>query len=79
MYSQSQYNTTLVSIPLSMSRAVKNQYGDLLLLLDKLAKKKGKERDEAACLRLKMNTFEFVIMLLIWEKVLTAIQMNCFS
>lgn len=63
---------------ISSVRAVKNRYGDLLLLLDKLTKKKGKdngkEREEAACLKLKMNTFEFVIMLLIWEKVLTAIQ-----
>ena len=59
-------------------RAVKNRYGDLLHLLNKLKEKKGKvnakERDEAGNLHRKMNRFEFVIMLIIWEKLLTAIQ-----
>ena len=57
-------------------RAVKNRYGDLLYVLNKLKEKKGKDnkQDEAGNLHRKMNKFEFVIMLIIWEKLLTAIQ-----
>ncbi|CAB4015560.1 zinc finger MYM-type 1-like [Paramuricea clavata] len=59
-------------------RAVKNRYGDLLHVLNKLKEKKGKdnakERDKAGNLHRQMNRFEFVIMLIIWEKLLTAIQ-----
>ena len=59
-------------------RAVKNRYGDLLYVLNKLKEKKekdnAKERDEAGNLHRKMSKFEFVIMLIIWEKILTAIQ-----
>ncbi|XP_028417331.1 uncharacterized protein LOC114541726 [Dendronephthya gigantea] len=58
-------------------RAVKNRYRDLLHVLDNL-KRKGKdnvkEREEAASLHLKLNKFEFVVMLIIWEKLLAAIQ-----
>ena len=40
----------------------------------KRAADNAKERQEAASLLLKMKSFEFVVMLLVWEKVLTAIQ-----
>ncbi len=46
-------------------------------MLNKLkGKDNAKEWEEAGNLHRKMNRFEFVIMLIIWEKLLTAIQIT---
>jgi hypothetical protein len=56
-------------------RAVKNRYVDILKVLTRicLESKNAKERGDAMNLRKQVEKFEFVIFLVIWEKILVAI------
>ncbi len=56
-------------------RAARDRYPNIMRVLTKLSltSKNKKERDDANCLKMKMDSFEFVLFIVIWERILRAI------
>jgi hypothetical protein len=60
---------------ISSVRAVKNRYTDIVKVLISIGLKSTtpKERADAAGLKAKMVRFEFILMLVLWERILTSV------
>ena len=56
-------------------RAIRNRYSDILKVMCQiiLLSKNKKERDDACALKKKMESFEFVVFIVLWERVLNCI------
>jgi hypothetical protein len=56
-------------------RAVKNHYTDILKVLTRICLKSNdvKERTDASSLKCNMDKFEFIVFIIIWERLLLAI------
>jgi hypothetical protein len=68
--------TTRWSSRIESVRAIKNRLSDILNLLKQYSKgRESKEKSEASDLLKKINTLEFLLSLIIWEKILTAINL----
>ena len=56
-------------------RAVRDRYPHIMRVLTNLSltSKNKKERDDANCLKKKIDSFEFILFIVIWERILRAI------
>ena len=59
-------------------RAIRNRYSDILKVMCQiiLLSKNKKERDDACALKKKMESFEFVVFIVLWERVLNCINIK---
>ena len=68
--------TTRWSSRIDSIRGIKNRLPDILKLLKQYSKgRESKEKSEASDLLKKIGTLEFLLLLIIWEKILTAINL----
>ena len=69
--------TTRWASRINSVRAVKNRFIDVLKVLTRitLESKDPKERADAVALKAHLNRFEFILMIIIWERILTSINL----
>jgi len=67
--------TTRWSSRIDADRALKNRYADILKVLMRiiLTSKHSKERTDASALKKNMDNFNFVMCIIIWERILTSL------
>ena len=68
--------TTRWSSRIDAVRAIKNRYSNIMKVLCKIILTGDKkQRDGAISIKVKMESFEFVLLLVVWERVLTSLNM----
>ena len=67
--------TTRWSSRIDTVRALKNRYADILKVLMRiiLTSKDSKERADATALKKNIDSFNFVVCIIIWERILTSL------
>ena len=67
--------TTRWSSRIDAVRAVKNRYRDILKVITRISleSKDPKERSEAISLKKNLENFEFIVFVVIWERILSSL------